>query len=362
MPNAAPTDETLDQANSLLIAGRFKESEVLFTRLLDSGKQRAQALYGLSLIRFHNGELREAKDLLTECSKIDPANANCYYYLGEIDEKNEPKVPDTVEFFYRRALEINPNHFGARRKLGLQAVSDKTRQGTSSSGTTPGVPTPTPTEYGFYPLLQRDANALARHSVKLIESLDMSVRTKARAYLGQILTALLIAISAALVSSMLVETLRSGGSRNIASPVGGLLRATVPSAALALANFVDSLTPLIVLAAIVYFARTLIMAWTTTVTFGAGRVTITSGWLRRRIQNVELYRTIDLEISQTFWNTWTGDGSIVLYVEGVHGRRAAVKVRLTGVARIEDLRQIFERLRNLILLLRTGTWGKGVIY
>jgi hypothetical protein len=71
---------------------------------------------------------------------------------------------------------------------------------------------------------------------------------------------------------------------------------------------------------------------------------------------------MDLQLHQTFWNRRTGDGSLYLFVEGVEGNHSPVRIELTGICKIDQLRELFEELRNAVALLRSSYVGKGIIY
>jgi hypothetical protein len=75
-----------------------------------------------------------------------------------------------------------------------------------------------------------------------------------------------------------------------------------------------------------------------------------------------LYRVLDVALQRSFLNRLTGDGTLILTVEGIHGTRDPFRLPLPGLAKTSDLEALFKRLRSLVVLLRTGPWGKGLIY
>jgi uncharacterized membrane protein YdbT with pleckstrin-like domain len=101
---------------------------------------------------------------------------------------------------------------------------------------------------------------------------------------------------------------------------------------------------------------------TTTITFEGGRLLVSRGVFAREVHNIELYRVLDVELQRSFLNRLTGDGVLILTVEGIHGNRDPYRVPLPGLAKISELEGLFKRLRSLVVLLRTGPWGKGLIY
>jgi hypothetical protein len=99
---------------------------------------------------------------------------------------------------------------------------------------------------------------------------------------------------------------------------------------------------------------------TTRITFDKGRLRISQGIFRREEINRELYRTEDIALHQTLGNRLTGDGDLILKIGS--GREPPQKLHLLGLTGITQLRQVADQLRNLVLLLRTGQFGKGIIY
>jgi uncharacterized membrane protein YdbT with pleckstrin-like domain len=95
--------------------------------------------------------------------------------------------------------------------------------------------------------------------------------------------------------------------------------------------------------------------------FDQGRLAVSKGVLFKSVHNFELYRVVDLELRQTLLNRLTGDGSLVLFVEGVHGSHLAEAVTLRGLAPRRELDLIFNRLRSLVMLLRSHPFIKGII-
>jgi uncharacterized membrane protein YdbT with pleckstrin-like domain len=99
---------------------------------------------------------------------------------------------------------------------------------------------------------------------------------------------------------------------------------------------------------------------TTKYTLDKGRLHISKGIFSKNQENVELYRVEGIYLHQTLFNRVTGDGSLILHVQSGHGEKETIK--LLGLAPIHQLREIFDELRNLVALLRSGPWGKGIIF
>jgi membrane protein YdbS with pleckstrin-like domain len=190
-------------------------------------------------------------------------------------------------------------------------------------------------DYGVYALIRRDQSPLAQETLQLLDATNMSVHPRLSAYLA----------------SMLHPMLRFLVLAVIALATAYFLKAHIPWPYLLL---------LLVVPAVIVGAK-LIEVKTTTVTLEAGRLLITKGVFAREAHNLELYRVLDIALERSLLNRLTGDGTLVLTIEGIHGTQDPFRLPLPGLARIDDLEQLFTRLRSLVLLLRTGPWGKGFI-
>lgn len=87
-----------------------------------------------------------------------------------------------------------------------------------------------------------------------------------------------------------------------------------------------------------------------------GRVFITSGVFSRETVNVELYKIEDVSVHQDAINLMTGDASLCLKA---HGEPLTYKLR--GIAKAEQMPELLHQFRDLVFVLRSGPWGKGVI-
>jgi tetratricopeptide (TPR) repeat protein len=330
----------LTRAQELLAKGNLKESEVAFKNVIALSVNAGEGYYGLGVLRLNQGDYTAAALNFQKCLELDPRNANAYYYLGEIFERWHKDLPGRALGFYQRALEINSQHLSARQKIAnLQQSTTPVRQG--DRGPTPTAGRSTTRSAGVYEYLQDDTSTLGKHTVTLIDSLDSlgSMTPRLSAWMGwssrllirRIIGCLLITLGALILG------------RQVPMPV-----------------FV---WPVIVVLNALILGKPLIDAIrmkTMTITFDKGRLLISAGILSKAQHNVELYRVEDIELQQTLINRLTNDGTLTLYVQSGHGQR--YPLQLVGLAGIDRLRKLFDELRSLILLLRTGSWGKGIIY
>lgn len=203
------------------------------------------------------------------------------------------------------------------------------------STTAPAPATAGVQDYGLYALIRRDQSPLAQETLHMLDATRMSVHPRLSAYLAGILWSVLrslVVVGAVLAVVYIVK-------RHIPAPYLLLLLA-VPAVLVLLAY---------------------LHVKTTTITFEAGRLLITKGVFGRESQNIELYRVLDIALERSLLNRLTGDGTLVLTIEGIRGTQDPFRLPLTGLAGIHELEQLFARLRSLVLLLRTGPWGKGII-
>jgi uncharacterized membrane protein YdbT with pleckstrin-like domain len=193
-----------------------------------------------------------------------------------------------------------------------------------------------PEDYGVYALIRRDQSPLAKETLQLIDSTGMRVHPRFSAFLG----------------SVLRPTFQYAVLVIIALGIVKLLKLQVPLGSL----------PVLLVVPIVIVVAKLIEIKTTTITVEGGRLLVSKGVFSREEHNIELYRVLDIALQRSFLNRLTGDGTLIVTVEGIHGNRDPYFVPLPGLAKIGELEELFKRLRSLVLLLRTGPWGKGLIY
>lgn len=199
----------------------------------------------------------------------------------------------------------------------------------------PGIGARGADDYGVYALIRRDQSPLAQETLQLLDATRMSVHPRLSAYLGSMLHSTFPFLVLAVLALAVAYFLPAG------IPWPYLLLLFVVPAVVILAKFIE--------------------VKTTTITFEAGRLLIAKGVFGRQSHNIELYRVLDIVLERSLFNRLTGDGTLVLTVEGIHGTRDPFRLPLPGLTKIRDLEQLFTRLRSLVLLLRTGPWGKGLI-
>jgi tetratricopeptide (TPR) repeat protein len=344
-PQLTDPKALLKYAKELYKERRFQDSRVAFNKVISQSNEAAdgaEGFFGLGVIDLNEGDLAAAAINFQKCLRLDPLDANSYYYLGEISGRQNHI--GEAEVFYRKAVEVNPTHLAAQEKLAsLQPQANPAAAVNPPIERRAGTPA-VAQGAGIYDYIRNDPSALAKQTLQLIDSLALSSTQRLSAFAAPIIARALAAFFVLYVLITLDNWFSFLHSRNNAS--------------------MDGPARMILVAVCAYLVISLVVcalkAKTTRYTFDKGRLRIDSGILKRTYKNKELYRVEDVSLSQTFANRLTGDGTILLRLSSGHGSDEYIP--LTGLAKIDELRTLFDKLRELVLLLRTGAWGKGVIY
>ena len=200
-----------------------------------------------------------------------------------------------------------------------------------------------PLQAGIYEYLRRDSAPLAQQTLRLIDCLDRlgTLTPRLSASLSSIAWRILAIFA---VPSVLRSVFQAIIRRNSRTSLG----------------LVSELTFLIETLIAISVVYTIVRITTTRITFDKGRLRISKGIFSREEINRELYRAEDIVLHQTLANRLTRDGDLILKISS--GRGTPETLHLLGIRPIDQLREIADQLRNLVLLLRTGQFGKGVIY
>jgi Flp pilus assembly protein TadD len=97
-------------------AGRFREAEQLYRRVLQRDPNNAEALNLLGVLAAQAGHPRDAKDMLSKAVAIDGSNAEFRYNLALVCQGTGDR--DEAITFYRQAVEIRPAYADAWLNLG----------------------------------------------------------------------------------------------------------------------------------------------------------------------------------------------------------------------------------------------------
>jgi len=118
------TEQTFADAIRAYQHGKLDLSAQIFDRLTLDKKKRTVALYCLGLVNLAKGRYVSATANFVDASRAYPKSANVQYYLGAVLEKRGFRI--RAEQYYKRALQINPHHHGARERLGYRPAKFET--------------------------------------------------------------------------------------------------------------------------------------------------------------------------------------------------------------------------------------------
>jgi tetratricopeptide (TPR) repeat protein len=97
-------------------AGRFREAEQLYRRVLHRDPNNAEASNLLGVLAAQAGHVRDAKDLLSRAVAIDRTNPEFHYNLGLVYQGTGDR--DEAIKSYRQAVDIRPEYGDAWLNLG----------------------------------------------------------------------------------------------------------------------------------------------------------------------------------------------------------------------------------------------------
>lgn len=387
----------LQRAKALFAQRCFPECEAMFERVLSIDPCNVGALFGLGAVRFKASDFNSATEYFTRCLKVNPQHADSYFYLGLIAAAR--KAPEEAQSFYRRALDLNPHH-----ALALQhydsSLGGKRTDNNEGNQNDSGVERPRTNEaQQFLDVLRYEQSYAAQKARQLLGDAALQVTTSPcfSSYMGKVFSGialallgfvylsqgqssqpstipsfpfLVLAITVLWLESLFISrgkwVTRAKWFLVIHALLWMIASTVVPiGAATVLTQVADSARDVAGMCMVTAFCAALMYAFqmqSTTYYLTDGCLRIERGIMSRTVTNIELYRVLDLSLKQSWLNRMTGDGILLLFVEGVHGPQETKCVELVGLAKISELSKMFNSLRSVILFLRSGPWGKGMIY
>ena len=115
-PADSEVDQALFRAQEHHDAGRLREAESLYGKILARHPNHVFAIHSLGLIAAETGNLGPARDLITTALDIEPDWPEAHNNLGNV-QRALGDLDAAIES-YRRALAINPDLAGAHNNLG----------------------------------------------------------------------------------------------------------------------------------------------------------------------------------------------------------------------------------------------------
>ena len=373
---------TLPYAHELIQQGRFDEAVVALEEIVSNSPQSSEARYALGYVYFQKKRWTDASMEFEESLALDHGNANSAFYLGEIALQGGHTA--TAQEYFQQSLEINPQHQSASERLaslGVRGISS--RQATYAT-----VPSSSPLKMehseggAVFETLLSDPSETAQRAVKLIRELDMDKRPRMAPYLFPKFLDFLIAFTALYVAAYVTVI----APRTTSLPLMTAeqrYKTTQPTAAQIESSIRenDEITAsqfspqrqsnnlwaermeirALGFGAVLLCCLLLFNAWLVSrrrFTFDEGRLVILTGFIRNR-QTIELYRVVGVSVKETLLTKLTGDAYLIIEHKDDNKQQYE---HLLGLAKYDRLVEIQDQLRNLVGMLRSIPWIKGIIY
>ncbi len=236
------------------------------------------------------------------------------YQIGHAAELRGDR--DAARAAYQQALRLAPDHADASAGLARLATAAP-----------PTRPLDAP-----YEILRRNPSPTSQRAAAALADLRFDLRPTLTGSLGRLLLAALPLV----LGVVLLYAVRQPSAARFAPPMG-------------IMGLVLALVGVALLAFVVLSVRAGRIA------LAGGRLRLTTG-IRQQITNVELWRVRDVRLDRSPLNRVTGDGTVVLFINrGPHA--APSELRVVGLARGRRLQDLFDRISELVNLLRGSVLG-----
>ncbi len=96
------------EGQSALHQGRFAEAEGYFSQALAADPGRTDALVGLGIAQYKQGEIDQASDTLQKALQVRPNDASVRLYLGLASLQNRDSLQAEQQLSALRSLDIDP--------------------------------------------------------------------------------------------------------------------------------------------------------------------------------------------------------------------------------------------------------------
>jgi tetratricopeptide (TPR) repeat protein len=117
---SAPDAGLNQQAIKLYQAGRYREAEQLFRRLVQQDESNWQTTLMLGLCRHSQGDFADAEQWVRRAVELGDGQPATHYYLGRL--MTDAGRPQAAREQYAQAIALDPNHVEARTGMGLVAL------------------------------------------------------------------------------------------------------------------------------------------------------------------------------------------------------------------------------------------------
>jgi membrane protein YdbS with pleckstrin-like domain len=346
----------LEKAKLLYNQGHLSESKAILNDLSLHKETGGSANYLLALIELKENNFGQSLKHLKVSLNINPNYDNAHYYIGLIYEKLGQ--PADANFYYKKTLEINPTHEAALKKIQSHSPINISNENTHPTTDFFGGLANSKLPSDFYQLLLEDTSPVAKKVVLLINKLNFSVTPSLTSHYGHILKIFFILLRNAVVLTafagfFIFVIYNLFFHQNTSNPWPSRSGFQAP-------DFLTLTSALIVIFLII-ITGVFFKLWEITskkYVFTKGKLMVYTGGFNRKLATIELYRIMEVEMTQDFIQQKTNDGTLILKY---NSRSEISQVELPGVAKGQTLIELVDELREVIILLRAIPWIKGII-
>jgi tetratricopeptide (TPR) repeat protein len=325
----------VEKARRLVGLGQLSEAEAAFHLLTDDDLWAAEGFYGLGVVQKKRGDLEGAESQFASAIERRPTHANALYQMGYIAESR--KDFEGARGWYELALEVNPQHAAAAKAMSKLPMLEQAPVGQRR---TLEVESAAREPAGIFDVLLPDSSESSKRARALLHELHIpAAHPPWTAYLSRFLSWVALVVAILALPSLVV-------------PFLGLTRQQIRD----FTAFWSSIEMFALVIVALVLALNYVRVKSIVISLEDGRLQIEEGLLGRQIRSIELWRVNRIDFKQSMLNRITGDGTLVFVVYG-----EAKPFTVTGLARGAPLVELRDRLRELILLLRTNRAMQGIV-
>jgi len=116
---------SFDNGEKCFVSGKYNQAKSIFESYLSQNPNDLKTLEYLGDIQCHSNQWEKAVPFYSKLTKLEPSNAEYFYKYGgalgmQAKEANKFKalsMLDDVKAAFRKTIQLNPNHIGARWAL-----------------------------------------------------------------------------------------------------------------------------------------------------------------------------------------------------------------------------------------------------
>lgn len=339
-------DEEIKKVKDLINQKAINEAREKLNSILSLDKKNGEAYYLYGYIEVLSNNYPLAVSLFKLSLENTPSNANAAYYIGLCEEKLGLQASAMV--FYRKALELNPNHAMAREKVPAEPNHNRVPEFNNNTplngqGAPANHKTITPHQFRsksyrafigpvseFYERLTLDKSFEAQSAAQIIKEIEVEIIPRSIDYWRSFIPLLIVLVLPSFLLGFLSEATNTPVEDDVVRFVGNLS---------VIFFVVAILFRMLIIKRIHYY-------------FSNGNLTIKKGFFSVKSTKWELYRVENIE-----WNTdILGRSSLILKM-----MHTSLPIKLRGMGKRQDAEFMCNRLNELVRILRMYSSLKGVI-